>query len=124
MFKQSHPGQSTLRSTAAAIVIALISISTLAPGPAFARISGPVGDTFSAGCLTLQNKGDALIAEYKNASNERREQILAELRSNGTTWRQIGCQAVFGDISRIVLPGKRKIPMDAVVVGGDLLQAR
>ena len=124
MFTQSYPRQSTLRSTAAAMAIALISISTLAPSPALARINGPVGDTFSAGCLTLQNKGDALIAEYKNASNERREQILAELRSNGTTWRQIGCQAVFGDISRIVLPGKRKIPMDAVHVGGDLLQAR
>jgi hypothetical protein len=86
-------------------VIATSFVLTLSE-PAFARIKGPALDSFSAGCLALQTAGDQLIAEYKNASNARREEILQQLRNNGRTWREIGCQAVFGDISRLVLtPG-------------------
>ncbi len=105
--------QSRLRFAAAAIAIALIPTAALLPSVAYARINGPVGDTFSAGCLMLQNKGDALIAEYKNATNARREEILQELRNNGRDWINIGCRAVFGDISRMVI-----LPKHNFDVGG------
>ena len=84
------------------IVLSVAAIVTLAlPQTAYARINGPVADSFSAGCLMLQNKADALRAEYANANttNARREEILAELRNTGQTWIQIGCRAVFSSIS-------------------------
>lgn len=84
------------------LVLSVVAIATLAlPQTAFARINGPVADSFSAGCLMLQNKADALRAEYanENTTNARREEILSELRNTGQTWIQIGCRAVFGSIS-------------------------
>lgn len=99
-----------LTSSSASITRKLIGFSLLAaialsPVQAYARINGAVFDSFSLECLALQNKGDRLRAEYRNASNARREEILAELRSNGMTWIQIGCRGVFGDISKhVVLP--------------------
>ena len=93
----------TSRKFAAALLTATMVLPVLAPVEAQARINGPVLDSFSAGCLMLQNKSDALIAEYKNATNARREEILQELRNNGRDWINLGCRAVFGDISRMVI---------------------
>jgi hypothetical protein len=84
------------------IVLSVTAIVTLAlPQTAYARINGPVADSFSAGCLLLQNKADALRAEYAdpNTTDARRDEILTELRNTGQTWIQIGCRAVFGSIS-------------------------
>lgn len=84
------------------LVLGVVAIAAVAlPQAAFARINGPVADSFSAGCLLLQNKADALRAEYANpnTTDARREDILAELRNTGQTWIQIGCRAVFGSIS-------------------------
>lgn len=84
------------------LVLSVVAIATLAlPQTAFARINGPVADSFSAGCLLLQNKADALRAEYANpnTTDARREDILTELRNTGQTWIQIGCRAVFGSIA-------------------------
>ena len=84
------------------IVLSVAAIVTLAlPQTAYARINGPVADSFSAGCLLLQNKADALRAEYAdpNTTDARRDEILSELRNTGQTWIQIGCRSVFGSIS-------------------------
>lgn len=84
---------------AGAVLLAALALSTQAE----ARVKGPALDSFTAGCLSLQNDSDGLIAEYKNASMARREEILAKLRNIGQTWIDIGCKAVFGDISLLVL---------------------
>ena len=55
------------------LVLSVVAIVTIAlHQTAFARINGPVGDTFSAGCLSLQNKADALRAEYANPNTTNR----------------------------------------------------
>jgi hypothetical protein len=63
------------------IAVASLALVTVASSPALARIKGPVLDSLSFQCLQLQNKSDALIAEYKNATNARREEILTGVRS-------------------------------------------
>lgn len=69
-------------------------------------MNNPELNSLGAVCWNLQSQNDKLIAEYKNASNERREELLQQIRNNGRKWRQIGCQGAYGDISRIVLtPG-------------------
>lgn len=104
----------TSRKFAAALLTTMMVFPVLAPAEAQARINGPVLDSFSAGCLMLQNKGDALIAEYKNATNARREEILQELRNNGRDWINIGCRAVFGDISRMVILPKHDFDIGGI----------
>lgn len=77
--------------TAAATVLALSSIAE-------ARINGPRLDSFSIGCGLLQDEADRLIDEYRNASEDRRGEILTRLREIGRTWVDIGCGSVFGTI--------------------------
>ncbi len=93
------------RTVAAALLaLALFAGASTAATPASARVNGPVFDTFSAGCLSLQNDADSLIGEYKNATPARREEIIGQLRNIGSTWNQIGCKAVFGSIALTVKP--------------------
>jgi hypothetical protein len=94
------------------IAVASLALVTVASSPALARIKGPVLDSLSFQCLQLQNKSDALIAEYKNATNARREEILTELRNNGRVWREIGCQAVYGNIAMIRLPESHTVVLN------------
>jgi hypothetical protein len=90
------------------ILLTLATVVVIGVGvvaPAAAERVPPGGDSFQQGCRAIQDYTDGLIAEYKTASDARREEILAELRNWGMTWIQIGCRAVFGDISaRIILP--------------------
>src|SRR5690606_39959058 len=72
------------------------------------RINAPALDSFSAGCLQLQNDADRLIAEYKSASMARREAILQQLRNIGSDWINIGCKAVFGSIA-LTLPDRKSV---------------
>ena len=92
------------RAAVATFSVALTVIGAMLPAESYARIKGPVGDTFSAGCLQLQNAADALRAEYKTASMARREEILQKLRNIGSDWIAIGCRAVFGSIALTVRP--------------------
>jgi hypothetical protein len=87
------------RLGSAAIFICIASLAS----PSQARMSNPELNSLGAACWNLQSQNDKLMAEYKNASNERREELLQQIRNNGRTWRQIGCQGAYGDISRIVL---------------------
>jgi hypothetical protein len=90
-------------------ILALAMGAALAAGslgvavPAEARVNGPRLDSLSIGCGALQDEADRLIAEYKNASNARREEILARLRNIGSDWHAI-CKGVFGSISLTVGP--------------------
>lgn len=87
---------------AAALTLAAAALS----GTADARVKGPRLDSLSAGCGILQDEADRLRAEYanQNTSNARREEILTRLRQIGRDWNNIGCRAVFGDISIRVKP--------------------
>jgi hypothetical protein len=76
-------------------------------------------DSFTMACAALQNNANALAKEYKDASDDRRGDIIRELRNIGLTWRQIGCQAVFGSIA--LLPsGTETHSVGTVVVTGAL----
>lgn len=90
------------RLASVAVVAGLAALAS----PSQARMTHPEVNSLGAACWQMQQKGDRLIAEYKNATNERREAILQELRNNGRDWRAAGCQAAYGDISKLVLtPG-------------------
>jgi hypothetical protein len=78
--------------------------ASLGTAPAMARIKKPGLDSVSQECFRVQTASDKLIAEYKNASNARRDEILTELRKLGSYWRAAGCQALFGNIAKVVLP--------------------
>ena len=68
----------------------------------------PGGDTFQMQCRDLQQRAKELVAEYGRVAedpnldldtkNRRLAEIIQELRSIGYDWRDIGCQAVWGDI--------------------------
>jgi hypothetical protein len=60
-------------------------------------------DGFSNACADLQDQASALVAQYSsvgraNPYDPQLDDILAQLRSLGTTWQQIGCQGVYGNI--------------------------
>ncbi len=57
----------------------------------------PGGNTFQRECRSLQDEVYQLYQDYKNYP-ARRSEILTQLREDGLTWKQIGCQAVWGDI--------------------------
>ncbi|HEY9011515.1 MAG TPA: hypothetical protein VIN06_10885 [Devosia sp.] len=83
-----------------------------------ARISKPGLDSLSQECFRVQTESDKLVAEYKNASNARREQILVELRKLGSYWIAAGCKALFGDISKLQrLPGNDYRVPESIVDG-------
>lgn len=85
-----------------------------------ARINGPRLDSFSIGCGLLQDEADRLIDEYRNASEDRRGEILTRLREIGGTWIDIGCGSVFGNIA-IGVGVQPRLPMLPV---GDAMRMR
>ena len=96
------PLHATVRFGSVALVLLTVALAS----PSQARMKNPELNSLGAACWDLQTQNDKLIAEYKNASNARREELLQQIRNNGRTWRQIGCQGAYGDISMLVLtPG-------------------
>ncbi len=92
------------RPLVTAALALLVGLGMVAPVEAAMRVPAN-GDSHQRACRALQDKGNALIAEYKDASNERRGEILNELQNNGKTWVDIGCKARYGSISLEELPG-------------------
>ena len=83
-----------------------VMFGTLASGQAAAApVQG--GDSLAIACRGLQNDAKALIAEYgrDSTTTQRRNEILAELRSIGRKWDDV-CRSTFGDIA-IVFPKNR-----------------
>ena len=99
-------GRFTLQDASRFGSVALVVCLAALASPSQARMKNPELKSLGAACWDLQSQNDRLIAEYKNASNQRREELLQQIRNNGRTWRQIGCQGAYGDISMLVLtPG-------------------
>ena len=87
------------RTLVTAALALLIGLGVGAPVGAERVQVPPHGDSHQRACYKLQQDGDALVKEYAGATHERRLAIIQELRNQGTTWRQIGCQAVWGNIA-------------------------
>ena len=68
-----------------------------AAGHAEARVNGPRLDSLSFQCGQLQDRRDAIWAEYSGASKARQEQLMDELRGIMQNWTSI-CQGTFGAI--------------------------
>lgn len=106
------------------IVGMVLATATAALGttPALARIKKPGLDSLSQECFRVQTESDKLVAEYKDATNERREEILTELRRLGSYWRAAGCQELFGDISKLEVDLRRddfRAPPPSSLSSGD-----
>lgn len=96
-----------MQRSRAMIVAGLLALALFAGAGATATRVGaePVGpgiDGVSQACRGIQNQINDLIGEYgrvgrANANDPRLDDILAQLRSLGTTWNQIGCRAAFGN---------------------------
>jgi hypothetical protein len=108
-----------LNSVLIAGMAVVITATSLAVTPALARIKKPGLDSISQECFRVQNEADALRAEYRDTSMDRREQILVELRALGSYWIAAGCREQFGDISKFGrLPtNDYKVP-ESIVDGG------
>jgi len=66
------------------------------------------GDSHQRACRALQDRNNALLAEYKlvgatNPGSARIDDILAELRRNGQTWNDIKCNERYGSIGMLQL---------------------
>lgn len=85
-----------------AVLISAVVVLPLATSPALARIKKPGLDSLSIECFRVQSEADALRAEYRNenTTNDRREDILTELRALGSYWIAAGCRKLYGDISK------------------------
>jgi len=108
---------------AMAMLAAPVGLSVTTSGVALTDVSAHakakkvVGmDSHAIACRMLQNHGDALIAELKNATPARREAIFAELRNNGRNWIEIGCKERFGSIS-LKIPRKYRVDGETPVGG-------
>jgi len=107
------------------IIAGLLALSLMVGAGATATRVGaePVGpgiDGVSQACRALQNQAQDLIDEYgrvgrANPNDPRLNDLLAQIRSVGTTWQQIGCQAAFGNIIglRVSAPGTFYRPIAA-----------
>jgi len=107
---------------AMAMLTAPVGLSVTTSGVALTDVSAHarakvVGlDSHAIACRTLQQHGDALIAEYRNATPARREAIIAELRNNGRDWIAIGCKERFGSIS-LKIPRKPRVNVETPIGG-------
>ena len=79
-------------------------------GHASAQMSQPGADddSFTWGCYQLQQQGNQLIAQYgsvgrANPNYPQLDTILQQIRNIGQTWKDIGCETVFGPISDIAV---------------------
>lgn len=84
-------------------------------------------DGFSNACADLQDQANALVAEYSsvgraNPYDPRLDDILTQLRSLGTTWQQIGCQGVYGNIVGAHLISTSKLGIHPINTGGLTVQ--
>ena len=84
------------------LIVGMLFVTATASltAPAMARIKKPGLDSLSQECFRVQTESDKLVAEYKDATNARREEILTELRRLGSYWIAAGCRDLFGDISK------------------------
>ena len=57
------------------------------------------GDSVGLACLSLRNEARSLVAEYKNANQARRQQILTRLQQIGRQWNAASCGARYGDVT-------------------------
>lgn len=76
-------------------------------------------DGFSNACANLQDAASGLVSQYTatataNPGDPRLNDILSQLRSIGTTWQQIGCQGVYGNILRVATAGTSSLPITSV----------
>jgi hypothetical protein len=74
-----------------------------AAGHAEARVNGPRLDSLSFQCGQLQDRRDAIWAEYSGASPARQAQLMDELRGIMQNWTSI-CQGTFGAIGVRMAP--------------------
>lgn len=91
------------------------------PTPALADRVGPGLDGMSIQCRGMQGQADGLIAEYgdPSTSNDRRGEILTELREIGSDWIAIGCRAAFGNIEIVLPPVNRGVPHAPIARGNN-----
>jgi hypothetical protein len=76
-------------------------------------------DGFSNACADLQDQESSLVSQYTatataNPNDPQLDDILAQIRSVGTTWQQIGCQGVYGNILKMVPTGASSLPIASV----------
>lgn len=84
-------------------------------------------DGFSNACADLQDQANALVAQYSsvrraNVYDPQLDDILAQLRGIGTTWQQIGCQGVYGNIVGLHLITTGRLCVHPVNTGGFTVQ--
>ncbi len=102
-------------------VLFATATASLGTAPAMARIKKPGLDSLSQECFRVQNESDKLRAEYKDATNARREDILTELRKLGSYWIAAGCRDLFGSIAKFEVRGNdyRAPPPTSLSSDGD-----
>lgn len=121
------PFQHLKRITLAALLtLALIAGVGVTANQVAAQPVGPGLDSFSAACGNLQSQAQGLADEYSsvgraNPYDPRLDDILAQLRGVGTTWQQIGCQAVFGNILLTAQPSTNNLHVNVGAVAGNAL---
>lgn len=91
-----------------------------------ARVPIDSHDSLSIQCQSIRDQADGLLAEYKKdgTSSARLKEIIGELQTLGSDWNAIGCRAMYGDVTIIVVPELRGLgkivnaagPMDSVLV--------
>ena len=89
---------------AAAMLAVVLLVGAGATTRVGAQPVGPGVDGVSVACRDLQDQANGLIAQYgaigsADPSSDQLPGIIAQLQQLGTTWRQIGCQAAFGNIT-------------------------
>jgi len=91
------------------IVVGFLALSLMVGAITAPRVGAePVQrglDGFSNACADLQDQAQNLVNQYNatgsaNPNDSALDDLLAQLRSVGTTWQQIGCQGVYGNILR------------------------
>ena len=100
---------------AAAMLAFVLLVGAGATTRVGAQPVGPGVDGVSVACRDLQDQANGLIAQYgaiggADPSSDQLPGIIAQLQQLGTTWRQIGCQAAFGNITG---PGIVRAPIAA-----------
>ncbi len=102
------------------IMSAILALALMVATPTSATalpVTG--GDSFSAGCRTLQDQANKLLNEYKakGTTGARMREIINELQNLNGDWKAVGCQTVFGNIVRTIptSPSHPRVPTRPVV---------
>lgn len=102
------------------VAAGFVALSLAIGAGSVSRVSADVprgGDSLQRGCYSLEQRAQNLVAEYgaEGTTDQRKQEIVHELKQIGSDWNAVGCRSRYGDIAY-----KLSLPVDPYAEPGNV----